>query len=227
MQHTLNFLFLHPSQTLYQQGFHRFTFSMMKTFSYILFYKPFQVLSQFSAEGDKKTFANFFSDIEKNIYPVGRLDYDSEGLILLTNDTRLNQQLLNPERLHQKTYYVKVEGIPSKEMLQQLTEGVIISVNGKPHKTAPSKVVVINAPENIPERNPPIRFRKNIPTSWISLTITEGKNRQVRKMTAAVGLPTLRLIRYSIGSVTIGEMQPGDFLYLRSNLIRKLLQPLT
>jgi len=195
---------------------------MMKTFSYILFYKPFQVLSQFSAEGDKKTLANFFSDIEKNIYPVGRLDYDSEGLILLTNDTKINQQLLNPAAAHQKTYYVQVEGIPSKEMLQQLTEGVIISVNGKPHKTAPAKVSVITEPVAIPERNPPIRFRKNIPTSWIALSITEGKNRQVRKMTAAVGLPTLRLIRQSIGSVEIGSMQPGEFIYLRPNLVKKL-----
>ncbi|WP_246625359.1 pseudouridine synthase [Edaphocola aurantiacus] len=200
---------------------------MMKTFSYILFYKPFQVLSQFSAEGDKKTLANFFSDIEKNIYPVGRLDYDSEGLILLTNDTKINQQLLSPAAAHQKTYYVQVEGIPSKEMLQQLTEGVIISVNGKPHKTAPAKVSVITEPEAIPERNPPIRFRKNIPTSWIALSITEGKNRQVRKMTAAVGLPTLRLIRQSIGSVEIGSMQPGEFIYLRPNLVKKLFLPIS
>lgn len=199
----------------------------MKTFSYILFYKPFQVLSQFSEEGDKKTLAHFFDGIEKNIYPVGRLDYDSEGLLLLTNDTRLNQQLLHPESAHQKTYYVQVEGIPSKEMLQQLSTGVNISVNGKPHKTAPAKVSVIAAPENIPERNPPIRFRKNIPTSWLALSISEGKNRQVRKMTAAVGLPTLRLLRYAIGSVAIGNMQPGDFIYLRPNLVKKLFLPIT
>lgn len=200
---------------------------MMKTFSYILFYKPFQVLSQFSEEGDKKTLAHFFDGIEKNIYPVGRLDYDSEGLLLLTNDTRLNQQLLHPESAHQKTYYVQVEGIPSKEMLQQLATGVNISVNGKSHKTAPAKVSVIAAPENIPERNPPIRFRKNIPTSWLALSISEGKNRQVRKMTAAVGLPTLRLLRYAIGSVAISNMQPGDFIYLRPNLVKKLFLPIT
>ena len=199
----------------------------MKTFSYILFYKPFQVLSQFSEEGDKKTLAHFFDGIEKNIYPVGRLDYDSEGLLLLTNDTRLNQQLLNPKSAHQKTYFVQVEGTPTKEMLQQLAAGVIISVNGKSHKTAPAKVSVISEPENIPERNPPIRVRKNIPTSWLTLSISEGKNRQVRKMTAAVGLPTLRLLRYAIGSVEIGNMQPGDFIYLRPNLVKKLFLPIT
>lgn len=199
---------------------------MMKTFSYILFYKPFQVLSQFSAEGNKKTLAHFFSDIEKNIYPVGRLDYDSEGLILLTNDTKINQQLLHPKAAHQKTYYVQVEGIPTKEMLQQLTQGVMISVNGKPHKTAPAIVSILSGLEDIPERNPPIRYRKNIPTSWLALTISEGKNRQVRKMTAAVGLPTLRLIRYRIGGVEIGNMKPGDFIYLRPNLVKKLFLPI-
>lgn len=194
----------------------------MKTYSYILFYKPYQVLSQFSAEGDKKTLANFFPDIEKNIYPVGRLDYDSEGLILLTNDTRINQQLLHPDAGHQKTYYAQVEGIPGPEALAKLSKGVDISVNGKQHKTAPAKALVISEPENIPERNPPIRFRQNIPATWISLTISEGKNRQVRKMTAAAGHPTLRLIRYAIGQVDIGTMQPGDFIYLRPNLLKKL-----
>lgn len=227
MHHTLNFLFLHPAQTKAPTAFQRLAFSMMKTFSYILFYKPFQVLSQFSAEGDKKTLAHFFSDIEKNIYPVGRLDYDSEGLILLTNDTKINQQLLHPKAAHQKTYYVQVEGIPTAAMLQQLKDGVKISVNGKPHQTAPATVSVIAEPAAIPERNPPIRFRKNTPTSWLSLTISEGKNRQVRKMTAAVGLPTLRLIRYRIGGIEIGNMQPGEFIYLRPNLVKKLFLPIS
>jgi 23S rRNA pseudouridine2457 synthase len=182
----------------------------MEKFQYLLFNKPFQVLSQFSPEGDKKTLADFLIGIPKNIYPVGRLDFDSEGLLLLTNDTSLNQKLLHPKSGHKKSYFVQVEGSPNAEQLERLQKGVTISVNGKQHKTLPAKIELIEPP-NFPERNPPVRFRKNIPTAWLSITIGEGKNRQVRKMTAAVGLPTLRLVRVAIGGLWLANLQAGAY----------------
>lgn len=191
-------------------------------FRYFLFYKPYQVLSQFSAEGGKKTLADFFTGLPKNIYPVGRLDYDSEGLLLLTNDKAITQQLLEPGFAHQRTYYVQVEGTVTDEALQQLTTGVTISIDGKQHRTKPAQAIRIEEPA-LPERNPPIRFRKEIPTSWIALTLTEGKNRQVRRMTAAVGFPTLRLVRYSIGQATIDGLTPGQFLEMDQTVKQQLL----
>lgn len=178
---------------------------------YIIFYKPYQVLSQFSPEQDKKTLADFFSSLPKNVYPVGRLDYDSEGLLLLTNDKALTHQLLEPRNKHHRTYFVQVEGVPGVEALDRLRHGVTIAINGKAHHTAPAIVKHFDTPPEVPDRYPPIRFRKEIPTSWLSITLTEGKNRQVRRMTAAVGLPTLRLIRHSIGSITIDGMNPADW----------------
>lgn len=189
---------------------------------YYIFYKPFQVLTQFSPEGDKKTLSDFLSQLSKDIYPAGRLDYDSEGLLVLTNDKSLTHRLLEPKFAHRRTYYVQVEGVPDVKAIQQLRQGVMINVNGKMHKTAPAAVTVFSEPPLLPERNPPIRFRKEIPTTWIALTITEGKNRQVRKMTAAVGYPTLRLVRYSIGKITIGDMQPGECKELSSEEARLL-----
>jgi 23S rRNA pseudouridine2457 synthase len=179
-------------------------------FQYFIFYKPYQVLSQFSNEGDKKTLADYFFDIEKNIYPVGRLDFDSEGLLLLTNDKQLTHQLLEPKFKHERTYLAQVEGMITEDALRELENGVMISVDGKQHKTAKATATLLEEAPKLPERNPPIRFRKDIPTSWIKLTITEGKNRQVRKMTAAAGYPTLRLIRYAIGEITIEGMDSGD-----------------
>lgn len=181
---------------------------MHTSLKYFLFYKPFQVLSQFSPEGNKETLANYIKGIEKDIYPAGRLDYDSEGLLFLTNDKSINHRLLNPQFLHEREYWSQVEGNATEEKLVQLRKGVLISAKGKTFKTLPAKAKILTEVK-VPERNPPIRFRKEIPTSWISLTIQEGKNRQVRKMTAAVGLPTLRLIRYRIGQVTLTEMKPG------------------
>ncbi len=189
---------------------------------YYIFYKPYEVLSQFSPEGDKKTLAHYLSHLAKDIYPVGRLDYDSEGLLLLTNDKALTHQLLEPSFAHQRTYYVQVEGNITDDALAQLSKGVIININGKQHKTKPAIAKRIEE-LSLPDRNPPIRYRKNIPTSWISLTLTEGKNRQVRRMTAAVNFPTLRLVRYSIGKVTIGDMQPGDVIELDKNVRQQLL----
>ncbi len=178
---------------------------------YFIFYKPFQVLSQFSAEGDKKTLFDFFPHISKNIYPVGRLDFDSEGMLLLTNDKPLTHQLLDPSFAHPRTYWVQVEGEITDDAIQQLQQGVTISIDGKKYRTQKARAIILDNDPGVPERIPPIRFRMNIPTSWISLTLTEGKNRQVRKMTAAVGHPTLRLIRYSIGKLTIESLEPGSF----------------
>ncbi|MCW3122434.1 MAG: pseudouridine synthase [Flavipsychrobacter sp.] len=177
---------------------------------YYIFHKPFQVLTQFSAEGDKRTLSDFFRQIPKNIYPVGRLDYDSEGLLLLTDDKPLTHQLLDPSFAHPRTYWVQVEGEITNEAISQLESGVTITVDGKHYRTKKAKAQIFKEQPDVAERNPPVRFRKSIPTSWISLTLTEGKNRQVRKMTAATGFPTLRLIRYSIGNVTLDGLAPGE-----------------
>lgn len=191
---------------------------------YFLFYKPYQVLTQFSAEGEKKTLAHFFKNIPKDIYPVGRLDYDSEGLLLLTNDKKLTQYLLEPRHKHERTYYVQVEGLLDEIALQKLAQGVTINVDGKLYKTLPARAVILSSEPNLPERHPPIRFRKNIPTTWISLTLTEGKNRQVRKMTAAVGFPTLRLVRYSIGNISIDGWSEAHIAEVDEQIIPLLLQ---
>ena len=181
-------------------------------------------MSQFSAEGDKKTLADYFSSsFPKNIYPVGRLDFDSEGLLLLTNDKQLTHQLLEPKFKHQRTYWVQVEGTIDDEAISKLQKGVVINVNGKDHHTAPAIVKFFSEEPTAPERNPPIRFRKNIPTSWISITLTEGKNRQVRKMTASVGFPTLRLIRYSIGKVNIEGLGVGEYREIDPQDVKLLL----
>ena len=192
--------------------------------STFIFYKPYQVLCQFSSEGDKKTLASFFSDVKKDVYPIGRLDYDSEGLLVLSNDKQLNHRLLDPSFAHHREYWVQVEGLPTDEALEKLQRGVTINVDGKMYKTKAAQVHWMKEEPEVPERNPPIRFRKNIPTSWLSISLTEGKNRQVRKMTATVGLPTLRLIRRRIGIVTIDNLQPGDFIIADKNTIAQLFE---
>lgn len=176
---------------------------------YFIIYKPYNVLTQFSAHEGKATLADYFH-VPKDVYSVGRLDYDSEGLLILTNDAALNQRLLNPEHKHEREYWVQVEGSISKEAIDNLQKGVVISIDGKQYKTLPCKASLFIEPPLVYERNPPIRFRKNIPDSWISVTLIEGKNRQVRRMTAKVGFPTLRLIRYRIERLTLQNMQPGD-----------------
>ncbi|MFN8674280.1 MAG: pseudouridine synthase [Candidatus Sericytochromatia bacterium] len=175
---------------------------------YVLFYKPYMVLSQFTSEEGKKTLKDFI-DIP-NIYSVGRLDYDSEGLLILTNDNKLKNKLTDPKFESEKTYWVQVEGIPTEEAIDKLKKGVII----QDYKTKSAKVRKLEEHEvNFPERNPPIRFRKNIPTSWLEITIIEGKNRQVRKMTASVGYPTLRLIRVKIKNLLINSLKEGEYRY--------------
>ena len=189
---------------------------------YFIIHKPYKVLSQFSAEEGKETLAGYCK-VAKDVYPVGRLDYDSEGLLILTNDKQLNHRLLDPRYKHEREYWVQVEGDISNEALQTLQKGVSVSIDGKPHKTMPCKAFAFGTPPIVGERNPPIRYRKNIPASWISLSLFEGKNRQVRKMTASVGFPTLRLIRYRIERVTIEGLQPGELKELTQPDIYKLL----
>jgi 23S rRNA pseudouridine2457 synthase len=191
-------------------------------FQYFIVYKPFQVLSQFSAVDDKKTLKDFFK-VPSDVYPVGRLDYDSEGLLLLSNDPSLNHRLLNPAFKHEREYWVQVDGMITNEALQLLGNGVHIKVDGKSFNTAKCKTSLFISKPEVPARTPSIRFRKDIPAPWISLILTEGKNRQVRKMTAAVGFPTLRLIRQRIENITIENMQPGEMLALSKSLICKKL----
>ncbi|WP_243647852.1 pseudouridine synthase [Flaviaesturariibacter flavus] len=180
-------------------------------FRYFILYKPFDVLSQFTpdAPGDR-TLADLGFSFPPDVYPVGRLDRDSEGLLLLTNDNALKTRYLEPKFKLPKTYWAQVEGLPTAEAIARLAAGVTIRINGKEHRTAPARVRLLEAEPRLPERNPPIRYRKSIPTAWIELTITEGKNRQVRRMTAAAGLPTLRLVRVAIGSVRLGDLAPGE-----------------
>jgi pseudouridine synthase len=179
-----------------------------KKFVYFLVYKPYGMLSQFSKEGDKPTLADLDFTFPKDAYPIGRLDHDSEGLLLITNDKSINSKLLDPKNHYKKTYWVQVDREITKEAIEQLRKGVTINVNGE-YRTHPAIVNKIVEPE-LPERIPPIRFRINVPTSWIEITITEGKNRQIRKMTAAVGFPTLRLVRIAIGPLSINQMYPGN-----------------
>lgn len=168
----------------------------------ILLNKPFNTLTQFTGEGD--TLANYVSI--KGVYPAGRLDKDSEGLLLLTNDGKLQARIADPKFKLEKTYLVQVEGAPTEAALNQLRKGV--TLNDGP--TRPAKVVQIDPPDLWP-RDPPVRFRKSVPDSWLSLTISEGRNRQVRRMTAAVGFPTLRLVRWQIGNWTLDGLAPGQW----------------
>lgn len=179
-------------------------------------------MSQFSPEGDKKTLKDYFN-VPTDVYPVGRLDYDSEGLLLLTNDKSLNNRLLNPTYEHEREYWVQVDGAIDETAISQLEKGVTISINGKTYHTLPSKASVFSGEPPLPERTPPIRFRKEIPAPWISLTLWEGKNRQVRRMTAAVGFPTLRLVRYRIEKLDLGDLQPGEMRELSREVVHKAL----
>lgn len=181
----------------------------MSRSQYFAIYKPFQTLSQFSAEGDKKTLKDYF-DVPKDVYPVGRLDYDSEGLLVLTNDKQLNHKLLHPSNAHKRTYYVQVDGQITPEAIRALENGVCIAVDGKSYLTRPCMASLLLPPPIVPDRYPPIRVRKSIPAPWIAIILKEGKNRQVRKMCAAVGFPVVRLIRFAMEEMTIQGLEPGQ-----------------
>lgn len=189
--------------------------------TYIAFNKPYAVLSQFSVPENsaKDTLAKFA--FPSDVYPVGRLDYDSEGLLILSDDGRLNNALLDPEHGHRRTYLVQVENIPDTSALRQLERGVLV----EGLKTKPARAQYLEIAPEMPPRPVPIRERKHIPTAWIALTLTEGRNRQVRKMTAAVGCPTLRLVRISIGSLSLFELnlQPGEWCKLSDHEVAQLL----
>ena len=170
----------------------------------ILLNKPHQVLSQFRDNDGRRTLAEFVT--QKNIYPAGRLDFDSEGLLLLTNDGKLQARISQPRSKLTKTYWAQVEGVPTRAQLSELSDAIEL----RDGLAVASFARVINEPEKLWRRDPPIRYRKSIPDTWIELGIVEGRNRQVRRMTAAVGLPTLRLIRRSIGPWSLDGLLPGD-----------------
>lgn len=171
----------------------------------ILFNKPFNTLTQFTDNEGRDTLANYI-DIPK-VYAAGRLDKDSEGLLLLTDDGKIQHKISHPKHKEWKTYWVQVDGQIDEIAINKLKRGVML----KDGKTKPAKCKLINEPTKLWPRTPPVRYRANIPTSWIELSINEGKNRQVRRMTAAVGFPTLRLIRYSIGKWKLEGINPGDY----------------
>lgn len=184
----------------------------------ILFYKPYGVLSQFTPEGDWETLASF-GPFPKTVYPAGRLDAESEGLLILTDDNRIKQRVTDPRYGHPRTYVAQVERIPGEDALGRLRAGIMIE--GK--KTRPASVTLLEAEPDFPPRPVPIRYRKNVPTAWLELTITEGRNRQVRKMTAAVGHPTLRLVRTAIGELTLEGLAPGAWRNVSQSETKVLL----
>ncbi|CEJ43462.1 rRNA large subunit pseudouridine synthase E [Umezakia ovalisporum] len=190
---------------------------MANHYRYILFYKPYGVLSQFTQETSKHNTLKDYIPVP-DVYPVGRLDWDSEGLLLLTNDGQLQHRLAHPCFGHQRTYWVQVEGIPSADALNKLQMGVEI----QNYRTQPAQVRLFLEHPHLPERNPPIRFRKSIPTSWLEMTLTEGKNRQVRRMTATVGFPTLRLVRVSIAHLNLNGLQLGQWRHLMPSELKLL-----
>lgn len=171
----------------------------------LLFNKPYDVICQFSAGGNHRTLADFIP--VKDVYPAGRLDTDSEGLVMLTDDGRLQSRISHPRHKLTKTYWVQVEGIPIEEDLERLRIGAML--NDGP--TLPADVQLITEPQNLWARNPPIRFRKKIPTAWIEVRLREGRNRQLRRMTAAIGHPALRLIRWQIGDWSLAGLSPGEW----------------
>ncbi len=191
---------------------------------YFKLYKPFGMLSQFSREmPEHRTLADL--DIfPSEVYPIGRLDKDSEGLLLLTDDKQLNHRLLDPKFQHPRTYWVQVEGLPAVSALAELRAGVDIRINKKVHHTLPAQVQLLEEVPDLPDRDPPIRFRANIPTQWLEITLTEGKNRQVRRMCAKVGFPVLRLVRSSIVGLKLGPLDPGQVEELDAKTLYRLLE---
>lgn len=186
----------------------------------IAFHKPYGVLCQFTQDQPgQKTFAEF--GFPAGVYPVGRLDMDSEGLILLSDEAGFNNRLLDPKTAHPRTYLVQVEGLPTQLAVERLAKGGL-TIQG--HRTLPCGARLLDAAPEVVPRDPPVRFRKAIPTSWLELQLTEGKNRQVRRMTAAVGFPTLRLIRRAIGNFTCPGLAQGEWRELTATEIRLIWQ---
>lgn len=175
----------------------------------IAFHKPYGVLSQFTSNSSaNRTLAEF--GFPKNVYAIGRLDADSEGLLLLSDEPKLNARLLDPRFAHEREYWAQVERIPTPDALRRLEHGMVI----QNHQTRPARAWILDPQPDLPPREPPIRFRKTVPTCWLELELIEGKNRQVRRMTAAIGHPTLRLIRVRIGKFELGDLPPGQWKVL-------------
>jgi 23S rRNA pseudouridine2457 synthase len=187
---------------------------------YIIFHKPYGVLSQFTQESPKHITLKEYIDVP-DVYAVGRLDWDSEGLLLLTNDGQLQHRLAHPRFGHQRTYWAQVERIPDIDAINKLQSGVEI----QDYRTRPAQVRLLLEEPSVVQRIPPIRFRKSIPTAWLEMTLTEGKNRQVRRMTATVGFPTLRLIRVSIANIQLHDLAPGQWRELTSLEVTRLNYP--
>jgi len=185
---------------------------------YIIFYKPYGVLCQFTDDSaSSRLTLKEYIDIP-DVYSVGRLDFDSEGLLLLTNDGQLKHRLIDPQFEHSRTYWVQVEKIPTEEALQKLRDGVTI----QGYRTKPAIAKLLDTEPDLPAREPPIRSRANIPTAWLELKLTEGKNRQIRKMTAAVGFPTLRLVRVAIAHLSLGDLAVGQWRNLTQIELQEL-----
>ena len=194
---------------------------------YLLFNKPFNVLSQFTdtqaiGTAQRSTLKDFIP--VPDVYPVGRLDHDSEGLMILTSHGELQHHLSHPKFAHPRTYWIQVENIPTSDALQQLRGGGLSIQN---YLTRPTTVRILSTPPNLPPRTPPIRSRQNIPTAWLEMTLTEGHNRQVRRMTAAVGFPTLRLMRSSIAHLQLDGLAPGQWRDLTEAELEPLLGSLS
>ena len=176
-----------------------------------LLHKPYGMLSQFTREAPHhRTLADLDFTFPKDVYPVGRLDHDSEGLLLLTSDRSLNARLLDPKRKQPKIYWAQVEGAPTDADLEPLRRGVDIRIKKRTHRTAPAKARLLPTPPDLPERDPPVRFRKTVPDRWIELELTEGKNRQVRRMCAKIGSPVLRLVRVAVAGYRLEGLAPGE-----------------
>ena len=194
---------------------------MAKTKNYFIIYKPYKVLSQFTDEDGNMGLGSIYT-LPKDVYPVGRLDLDSEGLLILTNDRQLNGALLNPKNEHNRTYWVEVEGVPSEESLEQFRNGLDINVKGTYH-TLPCQVKVISDPD-LKERNPPVNYDKHPTRTWLEVRLIEGKNRQVRKMTAKIGHPTLRLVRVAIEDLNLAPLQSGDITQISGKVLYRKLK---
>lgn len=189
---------------------------------YFIIYKPYGVLSQFSSALNKQTLKDFF-DVPEDVYAIGRLDEDSEGLLILSNDKILNNKLLHPSFEHVREYLVQVDGVMNEHAIMLLQQGLEINISGKLYTTKKCFAELLKEHPEVAERNPPIRVRKNIPTSWIKIRLTEGKNRQVRKMCAKAGFPVLRLIRIAIEDIQLGKLQPAEMIQLSKNVVYKKL----